>query len=147
MEIITPDPIVYASGEVYTYSVGGSANNYIAVESEEQTPEPEMEQGSSGICEDYTQKYCSCILYLQERGLNIRGNAVDLVPNTDRPFVGGVVIFHYPSGVAHASYIEIVFPSGNFRVSEWNYREGQYTERNIFKDDKNIYGYMYVNPN
>ena len=57
-------------------------------------------------------------------------------------FYATVVVVHSPE-VAHAAYVEIVYPSGNFQVSEWNYEAGEYTERVIEKDDPALVGFIH----
>ena len=84
------------------------------------------------------------MIYLQNKGIVVsQKNASDLQPNYfGSPFKGDVAIFHYPN-IAHASYVEVTFPSGNFLVSEWNYYKGEYSERVILKDDPYLIGFIH----
>ena len=96
-------------------------------------------------CENYTDPNCSCILYIQSKGVNISGDAEFLQPNYwGRPFVGSVALFYYPNNdIYHASFVEEVYINGNFLVSEANYREGKYTERVIESDNKFLRGFIH----
>jgi len=88
------------------------------------------------------------MVYLtQVKGLDIKGNAIDIVPNVGFPIAGGVVLFHYPNGKGHAAYIEAILPNGNLFVTEWNYYRGKPSERVIRKDSSDIYGYYFESPN
>ncbi len=102
----------------------------------------EIEEEPEEVCEDYTDYGCSCVIYIQNKGINIRGNAEDMIPNFGGiAEVGDVAIFHFPN-IAHIAYVEIVYESGNFLVSEWNYREGLHTERVIMKNNPYLIGFL-----
>lgn len=83
------------------------------------------------------------MIYLQRKGIVVSGkNASDLIPNYfGVPSQGDVAIFHY-TNTAHAAYVEITYPSGNFEVSEANYIKNKYSERFIMKDDKYLIGFI-----
>ena len=86
---------------------------------------------------------CYCVTYLRERlGVNIRGDASTIIPNTDKPIIGGVVLFKYD----HASRIKLILLD-RLIVEESNYEKCTPTERVIMKEDKDIRGYYYKNPN
>ena len=104
--------------------------------------ETSVDEGIS-VCEHYTQPRCSCILYLKNvKGLNIKGNAIDLKPtHYNDPQHGDVALFRYENGVGHAAFVEAAMPKAIY-VSEWNYKEGKYTERTIMLNNPSIYGYL-----
>ena len=95
------------------------------------------------VCESYTDKYCSCMIYLQNRGIVVsQKNASDLQPNYfGSPFKGDVAIFHYEK-ISHAAYVEETYIK-SFLVSEWNYYEGRYSERVIMKNDPYLIGFIH----
>ena len=110
--------------------------------------EPESETSTSSevvvsVCKSYTDYGCSCMIYLQNRGIVVsQKNASDLQPNYfGSPFKGDVAIFHYPN-IAHASFVEEVYLK-SFLVSEWNYYAGKYSERVIQKDDPYLIGFIH----
>lgn len=83
------------------------------------------------------------MVYLQTvKGYShITGDAIDLIPtHFKNPKSGDVIIFHYPT-VGHAAYIEAVMPKAYY-ISEWNYYEGEYSERVIMKNDPHIHGFI-----
>jgi len=91
-----------------------------------------------------TGSFCSCIIYLQLKGHGVSGDAKDLQPNYfGVPHKGDLALFKYSNGVYHAAYVEAVFPSGAFYISEANYRAGKYTERTIFPDDSFLRGFIH----
>jgi len=90
---------------------------------------------------------CFCITYIREvKGVNIRGNAENIISNVDHPLVGGVVLQKYGE-IYHASFISAILPSGNMWVEEANKKSCQITSRVLELDDKAIYGYYFTNPN
>ena len=100
-------------------------------------PEPviEVEEVSQETSID-----CSCMLYIQSRGIELFGDAKDQTPNSDVPMVGGVVLLQY-NGINHAAYIESVHGTG-IKVSETNYKKCKYTERIILYGSPSIIGYI-----
>ncbi len=82
---------------------------------------------------------CQCVRYARGRGLNVKGNAEDLIPSS-MPFVGGGALFKYPQG-SHLAYIESIKGSG-FWVSESNYRRCKITSRFVQFDDKYLIGFI-----
>lgn len=82
---------------------------------------------------------CLCVRYVRNRGLNVKGNAKDLVPNSV-PTVGGGVLFKYPK-YSHIALIEKLGKDRMF-ISESNYRKCQITTRWINYDDKFIIGFV-----
>lgn len=116
-----------------------AVNHYVAIQNE-----PVEQSSGSSVCKDYTQKYCSCVLYLRsQKGLNIFGDAITQKPtHTKNPKRGDVIIFRYTNGQAHVAFIEGILPSGLIYISEWNYYEGEYSERSIDPTDPSIYGFI-----
>ena len=99
-------------------------------------------------CESVYDYGCSCMVYLtRDKGIPIKGDAINVVPNVDFPIVGGVVLIHLPNGVGHAAYIEAILINGNLWVSECNWRTGKCGTRVIDKDSPDIFGYWFTNPN
>jgi len=87
---------------------------------------------------------CSCILYIKSKGIPIKGNAWDLIPNYwGTPTTGDVALFKYAS-TSHAAYVEGAMPSGHFLVSECNYRKATCGERIISKTDPFLIGFIRV---
>ena len=88
-----------------------------------------------------------CIAYLRERlGVNIRGNAEDIIPNIEKPFVGAVILMNF-NGIAHAGLIQYVL-ADRIIFRDSNFIEG--TPRKnvmIMKNSSNIRGYFFKNPN
>ena len=94
---------------------------------------------------DYTEPNCSCVIYLQNKGLDIKQNAEDIRPNftgTTTPNRGDVVLLRYPKA-SHVAYIEAIYPGGMW-ISEANYKECERTERLIKWNDKAIRGYLRI---
>ena len=126
--------------------------NVVQVLGEEQiepiTSTPLEQSEGVVLSTNYLKDGYSCMRYLtQVKGLEIWGDAINVQPNVSGPITGGVVLFHYPNGVGHASYIDAILLNNSLLVSEWNYYEGEYSQRVIRLDDPAIYGYFYVNPN
>ncbi len=91
-------------------------------------------------CESYLDIYCSCVVYLQNKGIDISGNAINLEPNYfGEPQRGDVIIFRYPNGKAHTAFLEEVY-NEVYWVSEWNYFSGEKSERRIPFELNSIYG-------
>jgi hypothetical protein len=90
-----------------------------------------------------TGLFCFCVTYIREqRDVDIRGDAENLVPNYfGVPEKGDVILFKYPNGVSHVSFIEEVF-NGVWWVSEANFKRGKRTERIIQFDDSAIIGFI-----
>lgn len=70
-----------------------------------------------------------------------RGDAKELMPNSEIPRIGGVVILKYGSD-SHVAYIFRVTGEGLF-IGEGNFDECEYTERLISFDDPAIVGYWH----
>ena len=91
--------------------------------------------------------YCSCMLYLQSRGISTRGDAIKQVANwNDAPIAGIVVLLHYRDKwtgelIGHAALVEKVFLN-DMLISEANYEKCQRTERRISLENPHIVGYM-----
>lgn len=83
---------------------------------------------------------CSCMAYLWTRGVKLKGDAKDLIPNTDHATRGIVVQMRYDD-IYHAAYIENVYPT-YMEISEWNYKKCEYTRRFIGKNNEHIIGYV-----
>ncbi len=125
-----------------------SAGQCLYVEEQEGDIIEEREGGISyteePVQEICTGSFCSCILYLRAKGHGVSGDARDLQPNYfGVPHKGDIALFKYSNGIFHASYVEAVFPSGAFYVSEANYRAGKYTERTIMADDPFLRGFIH----
>lgn len=130
--IVLAEPIVVEEPLYTPYSAPVS----VFIKEVEASPiEPEVEPYGA---------YSSCMVYLRNRGIVISGmDAADLIPNYfGTPFVGDVAIFHY-TNTAHASYVELVYPSGNFEISEANYVSNEYSERLIMLDDPFLIGFLH----
>ena len=80
----------------------------------------------------------SCMKGLASWGVFIKGDAIDLYPNS-QPFVGGVALFRYGK-IGHAALIT-GFTKTGFKVKETNYRPYAYSERTISFLDKNLIGF------
>ncbi len=95
------------------------------------------------VCESIYDYGCSCIVYLRTvKGMSVGGfDAKDIEPNSFTPHAGDVALFTYPT-ISHAAFIEETY-LGSFKVSEWNYKAGQYTERVIQLDDPALRGYLH----
>ena len=90
---------------------------------------------------------CFCVTWLREvAGIPILGNAEDITPNVDRPYVGGVILLDY-DGVAHAGLITAIFPSGAIYMKSANKTKCQVTESVVSKDSSNIRGFWFKNIN
>ena len=92
-----------------------------------------------------TGQFCSCVIYLREnKGLPVSGNAVDFQPNYfGVPHRGDIAIFKYSNGTSHVGFVEYPFPSGNFYVSEANFKPGEYSERVVMLDDPFLVGFIH----
>ena len=90
----------------------------------------------------YTAEACSCILYVQNKGIALKGDADQQKPNLfgEEPKRGDVVILRYKSE-SHVAYIEGVF-SGGIYISESNYKPCKKTERLLAWNDQNIVGFI-----
>lgn len=105
-----------------------------------------VENTKPSKCKSYTDKNCSCILYIQSRGIPISGDAKDLVPNwKGEVYKGDIALFYFPTtNIYHAALVEEVY-IGAFLVSEANFVEGEITERVIRKDDPFLRGFIHRN--
>lgn len=146
--MIEPTPIHYESGgacyNVQVISeIKNTDNSYSLTEIASSSEEAIfVEEPNANLPPEFY-----CVTYLRERlGVNIRGNAEDILPNITEPFVGAVVLMDF-SGVAHAGLItynladRLIFKDSNFIAG---------TPRDsamIMKDDPNIRGYYFKNPN
>jgi len=88
---------------------------------------------------------CQCVTYLQERGIAIRGNALDAQPNVDSPLRGDVLLLvykdkHTGEPVGHGVFIEAPLLTGDW-ISERNFVACKDTERFIPHDDPHRRGY------
>lgn len=95
------------------------------------------------VCASIYDYACSCMVYLRQvKGLSVGGyDASDIQPNSFTPHKGDVALFKYPN-IYHAAYIEETYFI-SFKVSEWNYRAGKYTERIIRNDDPALRGFLH----
>jgi len=95
-------------------------------------------------CESYLDYGCSCVIHVQAKCAPISGDAEDVQLNYfGTPFVGDVAKFQYPL-FYHVACVETVFPSGNFIVSECNYRAGKCDNtRIVLKDDQYLLGFLH----
>jgi hypothetical protein len=100
-------------------------------------PEPIYEH--RGVCEG---EFCSCIVFLQNKGILIKGDAIDQVPNLHltEAVEGDILLFDY-EGIGHAALILQKY-NGVWFVEEANYKEGEYTQRTIEFGDKSVVGAM-----
>ena len=93
---------------------------------------------------------CSCIAYLVETGILVRGNAIDLQPNVDVPRRGDVLLLVYKNKhtgetMGHGVRVEGAFPGGDW-ISERNFTAPcEYSERFIPHDDPHRRGYLRTN--
>ena len=95
-------------------------------------------------CKSLTQEGCSCVAYLRTKGIQISGDAKNFGVNyLGTPYRGDIAKFIYSGNVHHLAYVEWPLHNGNFLISEWNWKEGQYTERVITKDDKYLVGFIH----
>ena len=95
------------------------------------------------VCASIYDYGCSCMVYLRNiKGQPVAGfDAKDLDPTGFQAHAGDIALFKY-GDVYHAAFVEENYPEA-FKVSEWNYKRGQYTERIIRADDKNLRGFVY----
>ena len=105
------------------------------------TSSPEMVEDV--VCKSIYDYGCSCMRYLRIiKGLSVGGyDAGDIQPNSFTPHKGDVALFKY-TNIYHAAYIEETYFI-SFKVSEWNYVAGKYTERIIRNDDPALRGYLH----
>ena len=82
---------------------------------------------------------CSCMKGLMAQGIKLKGNAIDLVPNST-PIKGGVVKLIY-NGVGHAAKI-IKFTKTGMIVKETNYSRCKWTTREIAFNDPAVAGFL-----
>ena len=91
---------------------------------------------------------CSCVMYLRSLGLNVRGDAINLQPNIEKPERGDVVILTYRDKhtgqmIGHVAFVETALLGGIW-VSERNFIHCEYTERLIEYGDPHIKGFMRI---
>jgi len=82
---------------------------------------------------------CSCVVYARNKGLHIKGNASEQVPNS-MPAVGGGILLKYPNA-SHIAIIKDITDEG-FLVSESNFYRCKKSERLISFNDKFIKGFI-----
>lgn len=83
---------------------------------------------------------CSCVVYLQRKGLSIKGNAINVKPNYEGvPEVGDVLLLRYAHS-GHVALIEEVLEDG-VNISEDNYIRCKHTKRFVPFEDPHIVGY------
>ena len=83
---------------------------------------------------------CSCMHGLATKGIFLKGNAKDQIPNST-PVIGGVVILKYYKDVGHVALIQ-KFTEKGMIVWETNYRPCQATTREILWSDIHIVGFI-----
>ena len=83
---------------------------------------------------------CSCMHGLAKKGIFLKGNAKDQIPNST-PVVGGVVLLKYYEDVGHVALIQ-KFTEKGMIVWETNYRPCQATTREILWSDIHIVGFI-----
>jgi len=90
---------------------------------------------------------CECVRWLrEERDIPIRGDAKNIIPNVDYPFIGGVILISY-SGAEHAGIIKYILPSGAIYFESANLEKCKVTDTVIQIDDEKIRGFYFKNPN
>ena len=82
---------------------------------------------------------CSCMWGLRAMGINLKGNATDLIPNST-PTIGGVVKLIY-NRIGHAAKIT-KFTKDGMLVRETNYKKCAWTTREIAFNDPAIAGFL-----
>ena len=87
--------------------------------------------------------YCSCVRFLQSKGIPISGDAIDQIPNHyGVPEKGDVVIWRYPDGTGHVSLIMAVEGS-KLTVDEGNWRPCVRTQREVvWAGNEDIVGFI-----
>lgn len=91
--------------------------------------------------------FCKCVAYLREiEGIPIRGDAKTVLPNVDRPYVGGVVIQRF-GDVFHTDVILAILPSGTLYVRGSNFTPCVVEQRTIERNSPTIVGYWFRNIN
>ena len=83
---------------------------------------------------------CSCMHGLATKGIFLKGNAIDQIPNST-PVVGGVVLLKYYENVGHVALIQ-KFTEKGMIVWETNYKPCQATTREILWSDIHIVGFI-----
>ena len=120
---IEPTPIVYQQ-ESLSYNITTFKQKVTELEIPTFTP------NSVGISEPVIPPECECVRYLREvLGINIRGDAINIQPNIEKPFVGAVILLDF-DGVGHAGLTKYVL-----------------SDRIIYQDSNFIRGYYFRNPN
>ena len=90
---------------------------------------------------------CSCVTWLRTaKGIPIRGDAINIQPNVDRPYVGGVVLMKFGT-TGHAALITHILPSGALWVIQANRIKCKVTEGVVFPNDPRVRGYWFKNIN
>lgn len=153
--MITPTPIIYQQEK-------SSYNEEVSIEIAEivttvsvdilETPPERQTGGVSAIEEEPVgPPECYCTTYLRVRlGVNIRGDAVDILPNITEPFVGAVVLLNLRDKngkrIGHNGLI-IYNLADRIIIKDSNFIKCTPTRRMIMKDDPRIRGYYFKNPN
>ena len=112
-------------------------------------PDPIVEEEIEVLENATSSVYCSCMTYLQSRGIKTRGDAIEQVPNWFNPPVRGlVVLLHYRDKftgelIGHAALIENVF-FGEMLIAEANFTKCEKSQRRIPLDSAHIVGYMKI---
>jgi len=84
--------------------------------------------------------YCSCVLYLQSLGKDVRGDAYNATTTHSEPSVGDIAVMRYPGQLGHVALVTAVTADG-FWVTESNYKKCQKTERFIPNDYPRLVGF------
>lgn len=84
---------------------------------------------------------CSCVMAVQYWGLAVRGNAIDILPNTEDPEIGGGILFYSDNPYGHIALITYI-KDDIITVSEANYFSCEEGTREVEITDKLIRGYV-----
>ena len=91
---------------------------------------------------------CYCVTWLREsEGIPIRGDAQTIIPNVDRPYVGGVVLLTFNDGTPHAAKILFRISEKVIWIRQANKVKCQVTEEALDLSDPRIRGYWFRNLN
>ena len=137
---IEPTPVVYKQEVLYNEEVSLVTSTDIHIFTETtSTPTNSVEV----VFVEPTDPNCYCVTYLREvLGINIRGDAKNIIANIDEPMVGAVVLFDY----GHAAKIKYRLLD-RLIIQESNFEKCTPTERMVMLDDPTIRGYYFANPN
>ena len=142
-----PQRIVYENPPNANAAIIVLSNSSAAAMKKDAPPDVEITEEVEVLPATKKSVYCSCMLYLQSRGIITHGDAIEQVANYDGPpYAGIVVLLRYRDKwtgevIGHAALVEKVFLN-DMLISEANYEKCNRSERQLRLDDAHIIGYM-----